>query len=79
MTPEEFLKKQNIANVIVNGYDLPEYRKTISDLLLEYTEALRQPPVMVRSEQLKCDCGNTENVKLIPICPCCYNPHSGEW
>ena len=51
----------------------------LSMLIKECEEALRQPPVMVRSEQLKCDCGNTENVKLIPICPCCYNPHSGEW
>tara|TARA_R110001632_G_scaffold171357_1_gene290575 strand:+ start:261 stop:497 length:237 start_codon:yes stop_codon:yes gene_type:complete len=28
---------------------------------------------------LKCDCGNTEDVKNIPICASCYNPHTGEW
>tara|TARA_R110000803_G_scaffold206881_1_gene274446 strand:- start:411 stop:638 length:228 start_codon:yes stop_codon:yes gene_type:complete len=30
-------------------------------------------------EELKCDCGNTEDVKNIPICASCYNPHTGEW
>ena len=29
--------------------------------------------------ELKCDCGNTEDVKNIPICASCYNPHTGEW
>ena len=31
------------------------------------------------AEPLKCDCGETEDVKLIAICASCYNPHTGEW
>ena len=31
------------------------------------------------AEQLKCDCGETKDVRNIPICACCYNPHTGEW
>jgi hypothetical protein len=38
---------------------------------------LRLFDVVGRSEQLKCDCGETEDVKLIPICKDCYN--NGEW
>jgi hypothetical protein len=41
------------------------------------TEALRMHDVVGKSEQLKCDCGKTEDVKLIPICNDCYN--NGEW
>ena len=29
--------------------------------------------------ELKCDCGNTEDVKNIPICASCYNPQTSEW
>jgi hypothetical protein len=42
-------------------------------------EALRIHDVVGQSEQLKCDCGETENVKKIAICACCYNPNTGEW
>lgn len=48
-------------------------------LLSELNEQLRQYNASGRSEQLKCYCGNTEDVKLIPICAYCYNPHNGEW
>lgn len=75
-----------IANMLADYHKECELAKTLTekaDVQLKHArlirEALRQPLVSGRSEQLKCDCGNTENVKLIPICPCCYNPHSGEW
>jgi hypothetical protein len=42
-------------------------------------EILRLFSVVGRSEQLKCDCGETENIKKIAICACCYNPNTGEW
>lgn len=35
--------------------------------------------VVGQSEQSRCDCGSIENVKNIPICASCYNPHTGEW
>ena len=66
---------QQYGNYKGNGKYCDKYVSWLENEVL----ALRQPPVSGRSEQLKCDCGNTENVKLIPICPCCYNPHSGEW
>jgi hypothetical protein len=37
------------------------------------TEHLRKHDIVGQSEQLKCDCGETEDVKLIPICKDCYN------
>ena len=42
-------------------------------------KVLRLFGVVGQSEQLKCDCGETENIKKIAICACCYNPHTGEW
>lgn len=36
MNAKEFLKKQNITDVIINKSDLPEYWKSISDLIEEY-------------------------------------------
>ena len=32
-----------------------------------------------RCTELKCDCGNTEDVKKIEICANCYNPQTGDW
>ena len=48
-------------------------------VLEEQAEQLRKHAVVGRSEQLKCDCGETENIKKIAICACCYNPNTGEW
>jgi hypothetical protein len=45
----------------------------------EELSKLHQPNISGRSEKLKCDCGETENVKKIAICACCYNPNTGEW
>jgi hypothetical protein len=56
-----------------NGKYNDEYVRWLEDQILD----LRIHAVVGRSEQLKCDCGETEDVKLIPICKDCYN--NGEW
>ena len=71
--------KEEILEELFYKPETQDWYKPVLKAMETYAQQLRKPLVSGRSEQLKCDCGNTENVKLIPICPCCYNPHSGEW
>lgn len=48
MDAKEFLKKQNITDVIINKSDLPEYWKSISDLIEEYQALQLQQTVVMR-------------------------------
>lgn len=59
--------KNEIEQIIVNHID-----RKIS-LGEATTQILRLFAVSGQSEQLKCDCGETEDVKIIPICKDCYN------
>jgi hypothetical protein len=31
------------------------------------------------NSDLKCDCGETKDIRMVAICPCCYNPNTCEW
>ena len=53
MEAKDYLKKIGITDRVLNREDLPEYWKSISQLMEEYA-ALCQPPVVGRSEQLAC-------------------------
>ena len=50
MSAKEFLKKENINDIIVNKEDLPEYHKTISDLMQEYHESKINDSVIVNKD-----------------------------
>jgi hypothetical protein len=51
MQAKDYLKKIGITDRVLNREDLPEYWKSISQLMEEYA-ALRQPHVVRQSEQL---------------------------
>lgn len=63
-----------------NWWILHPQRKQLNDAfekelneLIEREAALRQPPVVGRSEQLPCDCGVMLNETTIQVyCPKCY-------
>lgn len=78
MKPEEI--KTELEKNYGWNFSSEENMEMYYELFLDVQKVvLRQPPVVGRSEQLKCDCGETENVKKIAICACCYNPNTGEW
>jgi hypothetical protein len=80
MKAEEFLKEKSDWFDKSPGGEKLYFESEVIRMMNEYAnEALRIHAVSGRSEQLKCDCGETENVKKIAICACCYNPNTGEW
>jgi hypothetical protein len=58
---------------------LTDEEKEQMNEFLAIKQSLSQDAVSGRIEQLKCDCGETENVKKISICACCYNQNLCEW
>ena len=65
--------KDQIGESVSYGSMYPNVARTLVEILeaaINYTHSCTE---------LKCDCGNTEDVKNIPICASCYNPHTGEW
>jgi hypothetical protein len=67
---------ENIEKIKCVLIDFEQNDKTLDEAA---NEILRLFSVVARIKQLKCDCGETENVKKIAICACCYNPNTGEW
>jgi hypothetical protein len=53
MEAKKYLEKIGISDQILNREDLQEYWKSISQLMEEFA-ALRQPPVVGRSESFVC-------------------------
>ena len=53
--------------------------KDLEERLIEFKNIKAAINYTHSCTELKCDCGNTEDVKNIPICASCYNPHTGEW
>lgn len=68
MTPREIAEKYVYGNhdALTNNQEIRDMIKDIESCIIE-------------KSGLKCDCGESEDVKMIPMCACCYNPHTGEW
>jgi len=83
------MEKENIKKLFKDfNWKLPETNEEewqnkyhFRDILRVIEEAEKQINLSLGNvvSTLKCDCGNTEDVKNIPICASCYNPHTGEW
>ena len=75
MTKQDIIKE--VEHYINGKYNLGIIDdKIVKDCINKTLEAINYTRCC---EELKCDCGNTEDVKNIPICASCYNPHTGEW
>lgn len=70
MDAKEFLKKQNITDVIINKSDLPEYWKSITDLIEEYQALQLQQNSVIKSV---CSIGEYEHNKSIFNLGQCHN------
>ena len=75
MDLQEIYKEESGYDVGIYNIDNTNYYS--EDYVGWLEKKLRIGSVERRSEQLKCDCGETEDVKIIPICKDCYN--NGEW
>lgn len=68
----DFLQKNGFTDMVINPYDLPEYRKTLTQLMEEYAEQSRQAAVSGQSEQFVCDYCGKDKVYGLDHCKC-YN------
>ena len=73
----EFEKHPKLTEFIQEMANTGRVPQEWTTFLETLNQALRIHDVVGQSEQLKCDCGETEDIKIIPICKDCYN--NGEW
>jgi len=77
---KEILRRAGVeVDIQGHGKHIALFESDFERVAIEVVKSCSIPFVVDQSEQLKCDCGETENVKKIAICACCYNPHTGEW
>ena len=79
MTPTEYLEENN--NELKLKLEKNLLRNKVTKEMIDFAKEYHSQQLILSGvvSTLKCDCGNTEDVKNIPICASCYNPHTGEW